>query len=431
MRVLIAILVILVGALVGYVAWLNGDPVTVRFGADRVLEMPLAGALLAAFGVGAAVVGMLTLVGMVRRAWLRMRERRRARKTARREAQTARARELAWTGVPEQARATILRSERGDPTGRDRAELVAQTYLAEGNLSGANDLLVGALERHPGDVRLLDLLATVAERRDEPARAIELIERARREEPDSPRLAGRLRDLYVRTRRWREALALQDEFVARLKSPQELARQDETTRGLRFEVVRADGDPERSAKLLATLGRQHPDFLPAWVESGARFLDAGKPAKARKVWERGAHHRPCGALLDRIEALDASESASDRTTRLYRSLLKQHPDDAVLRRRFVRHLLAIRDVDAASQELEGLDQAEPATAVLLGELLRQRGEHERAAATFGRALAADFGIARVQRCAGCGADADAWAPRCAACGRWGTLVDRPASPASD
>jgi lipopolysaccharide biosynthesis regulator YciM len=302
---------------------------------------------------------------------------------------------------------------------------VAETYIAEDDLDGANEVLTSALEGHPGDVRLLDLLATVAERRGDTERAIGLIERARREDPASPRLARRLRDLYVRTARWRDALALQDEIVARLKSAQALAREMETSRGLRFEVARADTDPDRSAKLLATLGREHPTFVPAWVESGERFLAAGKAAKARKVWERGASHVPVAALLDRLEALDAGEGAGERTTARYRTLVRQHGNDAGLRRRLARHLLAAGDTAAASQELNGLDPTTASAAVLLGELLRQRGEHERAAATLARALGPDFGIARSQRCAACGTDADAWTSRCAACGRWGTLADRP------
>lgn len=422
MRLLVAALVVLAGAAVGWVAWLNGDVVTLRLGPGRTLEMPLAGALLAAFGAGAALVAAVALVESTRRAWLRMRERRRARRVARREAETARARALAWSGAPEQARATILRSEGGTPAERDRAELVAETYLAEGDLAGASELLASALERHPGDVRLLDLLATVAERRGEPERAIETIERARREEPDSPRLARRLRDLYVRTGRWRAALSVQDDIVARLKNAAALAREQETGLGLRFEVARTDADPERAAKLLATLGRQFPAFVPAWVEAGERFLAAGKPAKARKAWERGAFHVPAEPLLERLEGLDAAEGASERTTARYRALLRRHGDDARLKRRLVRHLLALGDTAGAQEELHGLDPTAGPTALLLGELLRRRGEHERAAATLSRALGPGLGIARTHRCTACGDDTEAWAVRCAACGRWGTLV---------
>lgn len=426
MRLLVAVLVVLAGAFVGWIAWLNGSTVTVRLWSDHAVQMPLAAALLAAFGAGVVVVGLLALLGAIRRAWGRMRERRRARKAAKHAAQTARARELAWAGAPEQARATILRSERGAPAERDRIELVAQTYLVEDDLAGANELLVSGLERHPGDVRLLDLLATVAERRDEPARAIELIRRARREDPTSPRLARRLRDLYVRTGRWRDALGLEDEIVAHLKTPEAALHEEEIRRGLRFEVARADEEPERGAKLLATLGRQHPDFLPAWVEAGERFLAAGKPAKARKVWERGAMQHPAPPLLDRLEALDASDGASERTTKLYRALVRQHPDDPWLRRRLVRHLLALGDTEAASQELDELDATAPENALLLGELLRRRGDHERAAASLSRALGPGLGLASGYRCTACSADADAWTARCRACGRWGTLATQPA-----
>ncbi len=426
MRLVMAALVVLAAAAVGYLAWLNGEVVTVQLGPGRALEMPLAAALLSAFGIGAAAAGLLALLGAVRRAWLRMRERRAARKAAKHAAQTARARELAWTGASEQARATILRSERGTPAERDRAEIVAQTYLAENDLAGAGELLASALERHPGDVRLLDLLATVAERGDDPARAVEVIERARREEPESPRLARRLRDLCIRTGRWRDALTLQEEIVARQKTPDLLAREQELALGLRFEAARADDDPERAAKLLATLGRQHPDFLPAWVEAGERFMAAGKPAKARKVWERGAYHRPAAPLLDRIESLDAGEGGSDRTTKLYQALLTQHPGDASLAARLVRHLLATGALESAADELGRMAVTSGSAALLHAELLRRQGDHERSAAVFARELAPGFGLVERQHCGTCGADADTWAARCAACGRWGTLGPRAA-----
>lgn len=421
MRVLIAALVVLLAGAVGYVAWLNGDIVTVRLGPGRSLDAPLAAALLAAFGVGAAIVGVLTLLGALRRAWAGFVERRRLRRAARRAAETTRARDLAWSGAPDQARATILRTERGTPAERDRAEIVAETYLDEGNLAGAQELLERALDQHPGDVRLLDLLATVAERRDDPVRAIEALERARRTDPDSPRLTRRLRDLTASLGRWTEALALQDEVIVRLKSPDALAAEEALRRGLRFEVARRDDDPERSAKRLATLAREHPDFEPAWVDSGDRFLAAGKPAKARKVWERGAHHRPVDVLLDRLDSLDASEGAAAHTTQRYRALLRRHGGDATLRQRLVRHLLSRGEVDDASRELEALDPTAGPTALLRGEILRQRGDFELAASTLSRAVGPAFGLSSTRRCAACGAHADTWRARCAVCRAWGTL----------
>jgi len=420
-RLLIAALVVAVGALAGYVAWLNGDPVTLRLGGDRVMDVPLAGALFAAFALGGTVVGLIALLGAIRRQWRAFWERRHQRRAARQLAETDRARRLAWAEAPDEARATILRAERGTPSDRARAEIVAETYLSEANLDGAHDSLIAALERHPGDVRLLDLFATVAERRGDTTRAIEVLSRARREDPDNPRLARRLRDLYVREGAWRDALRIQDEIISRLKHPDALTAEEAMAQGLRFEVAREGTDPERSAKALASLGRAHPDFLPAWVEAGDRFLAAGKPAKARKVWERGVAHRPDGVLLDRLEALDASEGAASRTTQRYRALLSTRPSDA-LRRRLARHLLLSGDVAGAAQEISRLDGSSAANAALLGEMLRRRGEHHQAAEAFSRALGPTLGLETAPRCIACGRDVSSWTARCDSCGGWGTIA---------
>jgi predicted Zn-dependent protease len=385
--------------------------------------VPLTAALVVSFGLGVAVVTFLSLVGALRRGWRGARDRRSARREQKRVRQTERARELVWTGNYDRARAELLRSDRGLPAELVRIELLAETYLQENNLDGARLLLQNALDRLGAEPRLLDLLADVADRSNDTRLAIDAAERARRAHPDSPRLTRRLRDLYVRDGRWQDALALQQDLLLKVKSP---AAADERARlrGLRYQAASQGDDSDRAARILQTLAYETPDFLPAWVSAGDHFLKAGKPAKARKVWERGAWHRPAAVLLERLEELNAGEQAPALTTKLYRRLLKRHPAARLLPLLFARHLLGRGEKDLATATLEEAGAAgssSPAATALWAESLRQHGRHEEAAGAFARALGPGLGLTGPFACGQCSAMQAEWHATCASCGAWGTL----------
>ena len=424
MRWLLSALAVLFGVAIAYVAYLNDGDVTIRVSPNQTLTLPLTAALLASFGLGAAVVSLLSLVGALRRGWRTLHERRYARREQKRRRQTERARELVWTGKYDRARAELLRSDRGLPAELVRIELLAETYLQENNLDGARLLLQNALDRLGADPHLLDLLADVADRSDDTRLAIDAAERARRAQPDSPRLTRHLRDLYARDGRWQDALALQQDLLLKVKSPVAASAERARLRGVRYQAALADDDPERAARILQTLAYETPEFLPAWVSAGDLFLKAGKPAKARKAWERGVEHRPAAILLERLEELNAGEQAPERTAKLYRRLLKRHPAERLLPLLFARHLLVRGETEPAATVLEEAGAAgssSPAATALWAESLRQHGRHEEAAGTFSRALGPSLGLAGPFACGQCGATQQRWAATCRACDAWGTL----------
>jgi lipopolysaccharide biosynthesis regulator YciM len=160
------------------------------------------------------------------------------------------------------------------------------------------------------------------------------------------------------------------------------------------------------------------------VSAGDLFLTAGKPAKARKVWERAAEHRPAAVLLERLEELNAGEREPERTTRLYRRLLKRHPTERSLPLLFARHLLARGDKDLATTTLEEAGAAgssSPAATALWAESLRQHARHDEAAAAFARALGPGLGLSGPFVCGQCSAMQPAWQATCGSCRAWGTL----------
>jgi HemY protein len=409
----------------GWFVLLNQAEVFVRVAPSRTVAAPLGATLLAAFALGAGAVGVLATGGAISRAGRAWGARRRARRDARGRDAIARVQDLVWTGETSAARAELLRAPEHPGSEVARVALLAETHLQEGDPGVARDVLGRASPAAAGDPRLLDLLARSAEELGNRPAAIEALERAYRAAPGSPRLAARLRDQYAADDRWSEAVALQGEVLLRVRTPSRLAAERAMLVGLRYQASLAEDDHLRAARQLRGLAREAPEFIPAWVSAGERYARAGSTSAARRTWVRGVRRRPAAVLLERIAAHDAAAGQPKRTTRLFRTLVRRHPADAGLALRLARHLLTQGDQDGAAAVLDGLPEPSPRTAhALRAELARARGDVHGAADAFARALAPDLGLDEPWRCLACGATAERWDARCAACGRWDTLRGR-------
>jgi tetratricopeptide (TPR) repeat protein len=433
-RWLVAVVAAALVVAAGWLLLLNPEPAVLRLTPTRTIAPPLAAALLAAFLAGAILVVAVDAVRAGTRGWRRWRAERHARRAARRDHTVARARDLVWAGEYAQARAELLRGANGDPD-VPRLVLLAETHLRENDPGAARRILEDGLVRVGLDPHLLDLLADAAERGGDLRGAADALERARRAQPDSPRLARRLRDVYAASGRWEEATAVQQELLLRLRDAATLAAEATHLRRLRYQAALGDPDPVAAARRLLALAREDPDFVPAWVSAGDRLLAAGRRVAARRAWRRGAAKRPAAVLLERLERVNAEDRHPERTTRAYRRLLRGHPEAPALALLFARHLLAHGSLEEASEVLSRLPAAvagHPAAHALWGELHRRRGNHQLAADTFVRAWGPELAFGPF-RCASCQRRAETWSGYCEDCGRWDTMrgaVEALADPAS-
>jgi len=426
-RWLVAAVAALIAVLAGYLLFLNPEPVSVRLTPAWTVDAPLAGALLVAFAAGALLVGFVAAARASARGWRSWRAGRRTAREAKRAQATAHAQQLVWAGDYAQARAELLRVENSAPTEAQRATLLAETYLHEGNLADARRIVEEALANLGLDARLLDLLADIAERAGDQRAAAEALERARSLQPASPRLARRLRDVYAASERWLEAMTLQGEILLHVRDVDVLRTEEQVLRGLRYQAALAETDPKAAVRLLVALTREDPSFVPAFVSAGDFLERNGRRMAARRAWERGARRRPATVLLERLERLNASEGRPERTARLLRRLRRRHPDDGSLLLFLARHLILRGALDEATEVLSALPApvaGDPLAHALWGELHRRRGEHHIAADTFVRAYGTDLAVVTPFRCRVCRRATDRWAGYCRECRHWGTYGSR-------
>ncbi len=421
---LTAIAAALVAIAGGYLYLTNATPVVVHLTPSSTATVPLAGALLVAFVFGGVSVGALAVAGATRRRWQGWRLRRRQAREARRQATTARARELVWTGDYAQARTMLLHRQHELPDDGARLALLAETHLHEGDPAAARRVLDEAMPQVGLDPHLLDLHAAAAEATGDLTAATVAVERALEARPGSPRLARRLRDLYATQHRWDEAVRLQQEILGGVRAPAALADEERILRGLRYEAALAEPDDKRAARLLVRLARDEPTFTPAWVSAGDRWAHAGRPAAARRAWVRGARRHPAAVLLARLEEHQVARGSGERLTAIYRGLRRTHPEDATLALMYARHLLSVSALDDAAAVLDTLPANAPAplVAALRGTLLRRRGEDGPAASAFAEAVGPGLGLTTGLRCVACGHDVADYTGRCPGCMQWNTVV---------
>ena len=389
----LAAIALLAGALaaIGIAVLNGGEPLPIRILPNRTLALPLGTALALAFGIGAALVGVVALGTALARATRRWNRRR----------------------LAERERAAVTRE-------RVRAEHL----LVRGDADAARTRLADAVGAHGGDERLLELLAGAAEQSGDLGGAIAAVEDARARRPDSPLLARRLGALYAAAGRWDDALALQSEIVGSMRSSEGAAAETARLCGLRFEAAAADPDPAHGLRRMLALAREHPGFAAAWVAAGDRLRDRGQTVRARRVYERGARARPAAVLLERMAALDAAGGQPERTVRTLERLRRQHPQDPGLVAALARHHLAANGLDRAEAVLASWPAGAPtipALEALRGECERRRGNVDAAAGLLARA-AAEYLQPSIFRCGACSESAPEWRSRCPRCGAWDTFV---------
>jgi tetratricopeptide (TPR) repeat protein len=418
-----AIVAALVAIAGGYLYLTNATPVVVHLTPQSSATVPLAGALLVAFVFGGFTVGTVAAAGWMRRRWRAWQQRRHAGREARREATTARARELVWTGDYAQARSVLLHRPHELPDDAARLAILAESHLQEGDAASARRVLDEMGQSVGVDPHLLDLHASAAEGTGDLAGATIAVERALEARPGSPRLHRRLRDLYAAQQRWADAIAQQQEVLDGIRAEDARDAEVRALRGLRYEAAMAEPDDRRAARQLLRLAKEAPAFTPAWMSAGERWVAAGRPPSARRAWVRGARHHPSAALLVRLEDHYGSNGNGDRMTEIERGHRRSHPDDVTLGLMFVRHLLSIGEIDEAARTLDALPTTAPRPLVsaLRGALLRRRGDDGPAAGAFAEALGPGLGLTSNLRCTACSRDVAEWMARCPACREWNTI----------
>lgn len=360
--------------------------------------------------------------------------------------------------------------DRGEKLNREIGAIYREGVdsLLSGDLKKARTLLQKALDRDPRRVETYIALASLHSQEGTPAEGLALLRKARDLDPQShevlfkvaalqeeqgqdegaiatyQEIVGRerdnrkalrsLRDLYIKHRRWKDALDTQRLIFKAGPDTSRLAEEKEKLQYLRYEVARlalSEGAVDLAKSELKDLIRQMPEFTPAWVSLGDALAALGRGDEAIKTWQDGYVAQGKSIFLSRLEDYFMNREDPSSLLSFYRNILLERSHDLMARLFYGKLCLRLEMVEEALDQFQAIEGSGLETRqvhMLMAETHRRRNRLHDAIAEYQKALGIGSKLTLSYVCDDCGTLSAEWDSRCPACGRWGTisLVDRKA-----
>ncbi|WP_426956692.1 heme biosynthesis HemY N-terminal domain-containing protein [Muricoccus radiodurans] len=377
------------------------------------VAVPLWLALLALV-IAFAVVHLLLVGWRSLRNWpARIRARRAERHRRDGDAAVTRALVALAAGTSDQARLEIRRARKllGDTP--QTLLLTAEAERAAGRNDAANEAYKALAAREDGKfLGLRGLLRDAMERQDWPV-AQRLAREAEAAQPGATWVREERAALALRTRDWREALALSPPTVT-----------GTTRASLALAAAAQEPDAEKAAELEKQALSADPGFAPAALAQAHRLEAMGSPRRAKTVLQTAWAAAPHPDLAEAYMAGEKDSLARVKAAEALTHANRTHPESRLV---LARTALAANLTGRARAELEALLASGGADrraylamvdmeAVELGDSAAGRA----AEAKWLRA-AAEAPPEPRWRCYACATDHAAWAPVCEHCGTAGRI----------
>jgi tetratricopeptide (TPR) repeat protein len=415
-RALAIILGVAMVCLVAYLSWLNPTEVAFRFTPVRTVQAPLATLMVFAFVVGVLIVLIVGLIQAGRRSLTAWRHGRQLRRVERIDQWEEHGEQLVWKGDAPQGRSLLHKAWQRRPESAHAVLALAASYRDTGELPRARQVLLDAAAEHHTNPDILFALAEAHRAGGDRAAAIEVLERLRALYPHAPRVLRALRDLYVLTERWSDAVTAQEPLATHVRDAAPAEHERDYLMVLRYQATLQLPDPAARVKALGALADGRAS-VPVLVSLGDALIADGRGDEASVVWERALRTTPRTVLLERLVQIATEPRYRDRLRGMLHRLRTDQVQADSVRVLAAQLSLADGNVEDTTTELEALHDAASATPLvhrLWAEAHRRRGHLEQAVSAYARASGAFPGHV----CGVCHRRAAEWIALCPQCGHW-------------
>jgi tetratricopeptide (TPR) repeat protein len=200
------------------------------------------------------------------------------------------------------------------PNHVEALNLKGRVLCTEGKSSQAIDLQEKALREDPQNISVLFDLATTYAIADQTDDEINLLKKAHRENPKAVQPLFRLRDTYFKTQDWKNILIAQDKILPLIRNNKE-EWNEELINKSRFLYARGKQQWEQDKRDLAI--SDFKQALKAWNKNfdaylflGDAYLETGKSKTALKKWIAGfeqTHNILCLIRVQKVVYLDKGD----------------------------------------------------------------------------------------------------------------------------
>ena len=430
---LIRLLIILILIIISLFCWLSLlNPVEIDFHFfGEIIHTGLDTLMISSFVLGVLLVFLGTLTRDARRAFKEFQKSRQKRKEQSFKEELEKGMDAFLRGDLAKAKSHYGEILKRDPMQIDLYLRLSEISEREGKDEEALRWVEKATLIDSRNVTLLLREAALRQKAKQFSEAIRILNRIIDLDPSNLKALKCLREVYVDSRKWDDALRTQKAILKCTKGKQ--AEEEETFcyLGLKYEHARellntSGGDRlEAILKEAKEVVREEKKFLPGLVLLGDIYLKLGKWKEAGNVWGKGFMRSRSIVFLLRLEDLYLGRGDPNTLLRIYQRTLKTYPDNDVIAFFYAKLCLRLEMLDEALEELDLISLKRkdfPALHRLLAEIYLHKKDFSRAAQEFEKT----FELSRTSYfpfvCARCQWESKEWVAYCPQCHHWSTFM---------
>ena len=414
-------------ALLGYLAILNNEPVTLKLSEQSIYEVPKIALILLSSAIGALSMLVFISVRDARRFIENLQNQRRIKKAQKLQESYSKGLDAFYASRFEEASELFRRVIEDDPMNINARLRQGDIAFNSNDFVKAKDFYLKAKDIRPQSVETLFSLEKVFEAEKNWQGALRYLDNIMEIDEENPKALYRKREIFEKTRNWEALLDTQNKILKCDIPEKDKGQEQKSLLGYKYELGRhylEKGEIEKAIKTLKSIVRMDKDFIAAYLALAESYISNGENEEAEKFLIEGYETTSVLVFLVRLEDFFIAIGEPGRIIDLYQKAIQSNPRDQKLQFFLAKLYYRLEMIDYAVETVAGIDITiidYPEVHMLLGNIYERQGQYDRAAEEFKKSLNFKKPLLVPYCCSICSYASKEWVGRCPECRHWNTL----------
>jgi tetratricopeptide (TPR) repeat protein len=420
-------LFIIFGAVLGYLAILNQENITIRLSEQYIYEIPLIALILFSSVIGAVSMLAYFFIRDARRYFENLQRQRLQKKEQKIQESYTKGLDALSASRYEEAAELFSRIIEDDPRNVNALLRRGDIALRKGDFARAKDFYMKAKDVRPQSIEALFSLEKVFEKENNWQGTLRYLDNILEIDEENPKALYKKRDIYERTKNWEALLETQYKILKSGIPEYDKQNEQKNLLGYKYELGRhylEKGELEKAIKTLKAVIKTDKDFISAYLALAESYISNDNNKEAEKLLIEGYEATSSLVFLVRLEDFFITTGEPGRIIDLYQKAIQTNPNDQKLRFFLAKLYFRLEMIDYAIETVTGTDIATidyPEVHLLLGGIYERQGQHDISVEEFKNALNFKRPLLIPFCCSDCKYITKEWVGRCPECRHWNTL----------
>jgi len=425
---IVVLLFIIFLALLGYLAILNKDTVTLKLSEKYIYEIPEVALILLSSAIGAISMLIIVAVRDAKRYVESWQTHRQQKKDLRIQESYSKGLDAFFASRYEEASELFNRILGEDPNNVNALLRLGDIAFNTGDLMKAKDFYMKTKDIRPQSVEALFSLEKVFEAERKWQEALRYLDNILEIDDENPKALYRKRTIYELNKNWEALLDTQYKILKSDISQEDKQKEQKNLLGYKYELGRhylEKEEIEKAKKILKTIIKLDKDFIAAYLALAESYLRENNVGEAENTLIKGYEVTSAIVFLVRLEDFFIDLGEPGRIIDLYQKAIQKNPKDPKLQFFLAKLYYRLEMIDYAFETITGIDTTAvdyPDLHILLGDIHERHMQYDKAAEEFKKALKPERPPIIPFCCSDCSYTSKEWTGRCPKCKHWNTLT---------